>query len=178
MNRDYIETFTGKKLWLPNPDLDGIDIEDIAHALAMVPRFAGHVNKMYSVAEHSINVASLVPNKDKLVGLLHDATEAYLCDIPTPFKRLLPQYKELEDQLWFAIATKYGVPYELPHTVKTADQMMLITERNYFKPNHGVWGGDYENTLTVPSLLQKRDAHHHGDIKNKFLKLFEEYKQL
>lgn len=147
IKRDYIETWSGKELWLPFADDEAICIEDIAHALCMVPRFAGHIDNFYSVAEHSINVARLLPDGLKLQGLLHDATEAYLCDIPTPFKRMIPQYKELEDNLWATISAKYNVPYELDPQVKDADRIMLMTERDALKSNtKKTWSEDYEST--------------------------------
>lgn len=74
--RDYIETWSGLDLYLPDPDPSSIVIEDIAHALSRVCRFAGHVDRFYSVAEHSIHVSLAVPHKYALQGLLHDATRS------------------------------------------------------------------------------------------------------
>ena len=103
MSRDaYIQTYTGR---LVNPfDIKegDISIEDIAHSLSMQCRFNGNTNKFYSVAEHSINVSlilSSMPAKTQLLGLLHDATEAYLSDIPTPVKKYLPDYLSIEEKL-------------------------------------------------------------------------------
>ena len=103
MSRDaYIQTYTGR---LVNPfDIKegDISIEDIAHSLSMQCRFNGNTNKFYSVAEHSINVSLILrsmPAKTQLLGLLHDATEAYLSDIPTPVKKYLPDYLSIEEKL-------------------------------------------------------------------------------
>lgn len=160
---NYIETLSGKKIALPNVDPTQIDIFDIAHALAYQPRFAGHTDVFYSVAEHSINVAKLVPMQYKLQALLHDATEAYLCDIPTPFKAMLPQYKELEACLWEGIAKRFGVPVELHKTVKYADAVMLMTERDAMKPLHGDWGGREDIPRTKFTKLKN------NEVKDKFL---------
>ncbi|USV41087.1 phosphohydrolase [Xanthomonas phage BUDD] len=159
MQRDFIETWSGVNLYMPDPDPESILIEDIAHALSKVCRFAGHVDRFYSVAEHSIHVSYAVPPEHALQALLHDATEAYLCDIPTPFKRMIPAYAELEDNLWAVIAEKYGVPFKLHETVKLADRMLLLSERDALKEhskrqwpaeyeNHRRWEGFYEMNLT------------------------------
>ena len=49
----------------------------------------------------------------KLAGLLHDASEAYIGDMPSPFKKLMPDYKKLEDNLMKVIAQKFGFEYPL-----------------------------------------------------------------
>lgn len=80
------------------------------------------------VAEHSVRVARLVPSEDRLAALLHDATEAYLCDIATPIKAMLPGYTEAEDRLARVIADKWGVAYPWPESVHKADRIMLHSE--------------------------------------------------
>jgi len=70
-----------------NPDPAGILIEDVAHALARQSRFLGHGDGSYSVAEHCVHVSRACEPEDALWGLLHDATEAYLGDLPTPLKQ-------------------------------------------------------------------------------------------
>lgn len=146
MKRDYIETHLGMRVYLPNCEQDSIHIEDIAHALSLMPRFCGHLREHYSVAEHSIWVAELVSPEHKMQALLHDATEAYLCDIPTPFKQLMPEYKAAEDDVWCAIAKAYDVPEVLHPEVKHADRVMLMTERDVLKDSFGAWSDEYENT--------------------------------
>jgi len=95
----WIETYTGKKLYFLEPKPEQIDIEDIATALSNECRFGGHTKSFYSVAEHSILVATICPAPLALVGLLHDASEAYLRDIASPIKQYLANYKELEEKL-------------------------------------------------------------------------------
>ena len=81
---------TSPRRWAgPNPD--DIRIEDIAHALSNQCRFAGHAREFYSVAEHSVHVSQLCLPEHALWGLLHDASEAYLVDLPRPLK-LLPEF--------------------------------------------------------------------------------------
>jgi hypothetical protein len=106
----WIKTFTGKRFDVLNPDPDQICIEDIAHALSNQCRYGGHSRKFYSVAEHSIYVAMMCSWYNKLAGLLHDASEAYLVDIPRPIKHnpYLAGYRELEAKVQDAISLKFN----------------------------------------------------------------------
>ena len=81
-----IITFTGKIIDPINPDPEDIDIRDIAHSLSQQCRFTGHTSEFYSVAEHSVLVSEAVPARDAALGLMHDATEAYLADLAKPIK--------------------------------------------------------------------------------------------
>src|SRR4051812_33702567 len=81
--------------------------EDIGHALSNLCRFTGHTARFYSVAEHSLHVWAAVLNlfkgtkRDGLYALLHDASEAYLVDIPRPLKQLpeFAWYRGAEERL-------------------------------------------------------------------------------
>jgi len=77
----FIQTYSGKRIDFENPDPDQIDIVDIAHGLSNLCRFSGQSKYFYSVAQHSFYV-SLVCKENKLQALLHDATEAYMADVP------------------------------------------------------------------------------------------------
>ena len=105
----FIGTFSGLRFWPLNPNPEKILIEDVAHSLAHQCRFGGHVWRFYSVAEHSVHVSNLYPSEDVLWGLLHDASEAYLVDLPRPLK-LLPEfalYREAERRLQRAVAVRF-----------------------------------------------------------------------
>lgn len=131
---DWIQTFSGKPFWPFDPRPDEIDLEDIAHALSNLCRFSGHVRTFYSVAEHSVWVSSLVDPEYAKWGLLHDATEAYLVDLPRPLKRhgLMGRlYRETEDRLMEVIAARFDLPWPMPAEVKKADSVMLATERKW-----------------------------------------------
>ncbi len=125
-----IRTFTGMEINVFDPDPETIKIEDIAHALSFHCRFGGHLPEFYSVAQHSVLAARVVDEKHELQALLHDASEAYLLDIPTPIKKRLGDYKEVEDNLMKAIAKKFGFQYPLNEAVKEADEYMLNREWN------------------------------------------------
>src|SRR4051812_41614297 len=120
----WIKTFSGRFDFL-KLDPNEINIKDIAHALAHTCRFNGHCKKFYSVAQHSVYVSQIVPEVDAPAGLMHDATEAYIGDMTRPLKAMFPEFGALEDRLWRRIAGKFGLPAELPETVKHADDLAL-----------------------------------------------------
>ena len=73
----WLQTYTGKKFYPFDPREEEVDILDIAHALSQLCRFGGHTKEFYSVAEHCVLVSMCCPSEVKLLGLLHDAAEAY-----------------------------------------------------------------------------------------------------
>ena len=100
----HITTFTGKHFDPLEPDASLIDIRDIAHALSLTCRGNGHVKTFFSVAQHCINCALEAEARGysqrvMLACLIHDASEAYMSDVPRPFKQALPEYKKIEEQL-------------------------------------------------------------------------------
>lgn len=129
-----ILTATGRYFDFSAPTADMIDIEDIARALSRICRFTGHTSAAYSVAQHSVYVSHVVPEKYALQGLMHDGSEAYLGDVSSPLKQLLPDYKVIEQRVEQAICARFGLPYPLHPTIKKADLRMLVTERREFMP--------------------------------------------
>src|SRR5438477_8188248 len=77
------------------PASSNFTIEDVAHGLANICRYAGQCRRFYSVAEHSILVSETALGFE-LEALLHDAAEAFMGDITRPLKQILPQYKKIE----------------------------------------------------------------------------------
>ena len=125
---DWIQTFTGRQFWPIAPAVDEVEIEDIAHALSMLCRFGGHCLRFYSVAEHSVLLARHVAPEHALWALLHDASEAYLVDIPRPLKPYLAGYREAEDAIIAVICQRFGLPEGMPVAVKLADTAILSDE--------------------------------------------------
>lgn len=163
---DWIQTYTGRKFYPLEPDAADVNIEDIAHALAMKCRFNGHVKQFYSVAQHSVLMARHIkPTKTKVStfylkmwALLHDAGEAYLADIPRPvkpytriatghyFNDTVP-FGDVEEQLrntiFEVVAPKLHNTKE-PSIVKEFDLRILVNEAyslmNLNAVNRSTWG--------------------------------------
>ncbi len=134
----YIETVSGQKFTFLHPHEDQIDIKDIAFSLANQCRFNGHVS-FFSVAEHSVAVAARLPSPLQLAGLLHDAAEAYLSDIPSPIKQWLPDYKAMEDRVQKVINEAFGIQLSVEEAkeIKIADANATQTEAHYLLRSKG-----------------------------------------
>ena len=169
----WIETFSGKKFHFLDPQPEEILIEDIAHALSLTCRFAGNCRVFYSVAEHSIRVAEIVPNKYKLHALLHDASEAYLPDLPRPIKAEIPMFKILEDKVLSAIYGNFLPPEwwldKEKRIIKEADNILLATEARDLMDNTNDWA------LLPPALLDEIMPMTSGQAEELFLIQFREY---
>jgi hypothetical protein len=127
---DWMQTIGERKFYPMDPRPEEVFIEDIAWSLAHQARYNGHARLFYSVAEHSILVSeALAGTGMEFAGLMHDATEAYVTDVPRPLKRYLTNYAEIEDNVWRAIAKRYDLPAELPEAVKDADNAVLMAEK-------------------------------------------------
>ena len=113
------------------------DVSTIAFALSHINRYTGHVGS-YSVAQHSVIVSRMLPDDLKLAGLLHDATEAYLGDVSSPLKALLPEYKKIEAFYHSVIDDYFGIDTGHP-LIKEADLRTLITEAKSF----GIWCDEF-----------------------------------
>lgn len=153
-------TYTGVAVDPGNPRPEDVRLEDIARHLAKEQRFGGAVHlEHYSVAEHSVLVSLLVRPHNAFLGLLHDAGEAYLKDVPTPVKLLLGSvYRELEGKWLTAIGRAVGLGDRLaalPVDVKVADAVALATEyRDCFfdgRPGNGVEPSTHKIQGLAPS---------------------------
>jgi hypothetical protein len=112
----FLQTLSGRWVNPFEPDPDQLDAGDIARALANQCRFGGHSRVFYSVAQHSVILSELVEQRggdieDIFAALMHDATEAYLGDMPHPLKHRSPLgalFKEAEDNLSHAIRARFA----------------------------------------------------------------------
>ena len=128
----FLQTRSGDFLDFRNPDPNTIHIEDIAHALALTCRYNGHTPYPYSVAQHCVLASRMAPPGLELEALLHDAQEAYVGDMPSPLKKMLPGYQVVEDMVERVIRKKYGLPTEFTPAVKEIDTRLLATEAEAF----------------------------------------------
>jgi len=154
-----IRTFSGKYINVLNPNPDDILIEDIAHALAFMPRYGGHTYRFYSVAEHCIRCSYMADPEIKFETLMHDATEAYLLDMMKPIKDCLADYQILEEKLQKVICEKFGLPFPMSKEVKEIDKAMLEIEWERIVLRRG------------PDIK----IHTSEECKQKFLKLFKQF---
>jgi hypothetical protein len=113
-------------------------ITDIAHALSLICRFGGHTVEHYSVVQHSLLVVRILSAMAAspavlLAGLMHDAHEAYIGDIPTPIKSALGfNWRQLELQAENAVQEAFGLTSIMKRNkalIKHADMVALATER-------------------------------------------------
>lgn len=125
-----IQTYQGHHFNILKPDIDDIDIIDIAHSLSMLCRYGGHCRAFYSVAQHSYYASWMVRPEKALAALLHDLTEAYMVDVPRPMKALLPDYKTMELNLGGHIALAFGLPVNAfeDDEIKAADTRLMALE--------------------------------------------------
>ncbi len=136
-----ILTSTGKWFDILKPSPSIIELQDIASALSKLCRFGGHCSQFYSVAEHSILAAELMrqrygDNQTLLRwALLHDASEAYVVDIPRPAKRQLGDYVRIEEAIQCAVAERFCLPWPMPKEVHEVDNDILSLELRAYMPN-------------------------------------------
>lgn len=124
-----------------------IVIDDIVHALSHQCRYTGHTATFYSVGEHSVRCTRWLreegePDDILRWALLHDASEAYLVDIPRPLKQdpyFGKAYRGAEDRAMKVICDVFDLPHKMPDRVLEADIKLLATERRDLMPPNGEW---------------------------------------
>jgi uncharacterized protein len=114
-------------------------IEDIAHGLSMVCRFAGHTSRFYSVAEHCVHASRHVAPEFAFEALMHDAAEAFIGDVTKPLKDLLPDYRALEGRIETAVLGRFGLTLPMSDAVHEVDMAMLVTEQHQLMRNRDDW---------------------------------------
>ncbi len=174
----WLQTYTGRRMFPYDPKIDEIVIEDIAHSLSLLNRFAGHTRVAFSVAQHSYLVAEHCPPVYQLLGLLHDAAEAYLMDLPSPVKNdsSMADYRLLEARVQAVIFKAFGVatpPHAaqgMPPVVAHIDARMLATEARDLlgpPPEPWLWLPD-----PYPEVIQPVSAQ---EAEKEFLRAFAQY---
>lgn len=159
INKNSILTISKREVNVFDPKLEMFEIEDIAHALSNICRFTGHIPVRYTVAQHCVLCAKASLPEYKKAALLHDASEAYLNDIASPIKELLPDYIKLEDSIMKCIAERFDFEYPLPKSVSLIDKIYYNIERRTFRDTE-------ETGLTITKVWSQKKAY------NEFIKMF------
>lgn len=168
----FIQVYSGGKFWPLDPKQEEVDIDDIAHALSLQCRFSGHTEFHYSVAQHSIYVSLFCNPEHALEGLLHDASEAYLVDVPRPVKSEFPNYLEIEKNIMRVISEKYKLKYPLPEDVVLADNQMLWVEKEKVMKPTLDWYQDTPVELTDEQKLLIISEMKPQEVEEYFKSLF------
>ena len=149
----WIMTAGGSRFWPFDPRPTDVTLEDIAHSLALRCRWGGCCQRFYSVAEHSLGVAAIAQHLARrngldadlahAHGLLHDAEEAYLADIPRPIKAFLPGWNRIADRVQSTVLEAIGLgppTAEVAEVVRQADDIMLLIEsQSLFAFSYELW---------------------------------------
>lgn len=147
MNRNFITTPAVPQFYFLNPKPEDIHIEDIACALSKTCRFNGLIPVFYSVAEHSILVSKILEKQGAemltvFAGLLHDAEEAYLPDIPSPIKKVMTEVQRIYFRLSLIISEKYGINYAKWEAIEDIDRRLCTAEARAL----GIWNDQWDDT--------------------------------
>ena len=143
-NDGWIQTFTGRKFYFLRCTPDDICLHDISRALSHLCRFTGHTKYHYSVAQHSESVSGYFP-QNPLLGIMHDAVEAYINDMSRPLKHLGNHglYKKVNDHIEAMIYEKFDIKIKGSdlEDLKVVDTRMLVTEARDVLPQgpHKDW---------------------------------------
>jgi len=143
---------------------DEVVIDDIAHALARQCRYNGHCAGFLSVARHSIWVSDHLEAEGfmggvLLLGLLHDAAEAYIGDVIRPLKHnpaFGTIYADLETHVDSCIAEHFGLPFPHPPWIKEADAFVL-TKKEFGGPEWR-WTYTSDHETDEADFLARYDA--------------------
>lgn len=171
----YIETYMGHRVYFGDITPDKISIIDIAHALSHICRFTGHTKEFYSVAQHSVLVADAQTTlPEKRAGLLHDASEAYVNDLPSPLKACtdLGDYKNLENRFHDVINQRYKVDDGMTPNIKKADLQALFTEKRDVLANDSDWGWGEEIEVFDEVIVPLSSKEAKALFLKRFIELF------
>lgn len=150
-----METSQGLRFYPQEPRAEQFNPIDIAHALAHSCRYGGHTKRFYSVAEHVCVLCDYVAESGGDAQacwdiLHHDSAEAYLCDIPRPVKKMIPDYYVLEERVEKALFHWLGVRYPFTGGVKYLDDAILQDERQQcMRPSPNIWYNQDRKPLGV-----------------------------
>lgn len=175
-------TYTGKQVDFNTFSEDDVCLEDIAHHLSRIQRSCGSLPLKYSytVGEHCISLAhylkkAKVSTLAKKLILLHDASEAYMSDVPSPIKYMMPDYLEWEDKIQKVINKRFlGVDVTVDDSslLKHLDKCIYLDEVKLFEPHN--YAAELKKSLYTPLNCYIHHNNHPSTIKQCFLTLAKE----
>ena len=173
----HITTYSGHKIDPLEPNIDCIDIRDIAHALSLTCRGNGHVKTFFSVGQHCVMCAKEAEargySKRVVLGcLLHDASEAYMSDVPRPFKVVLKEYVDAEDKLIDLIYTKY-----LGCTLNKEEKILVssVDDAVLYYDMLELFGIEWEQNPPEINVKADYSVQPFEDVEKEYLQLFEKW---
>lgn len=184
---EYVEVPSGGFVNMRNPNPDDITLYDIAHKLAQTNRYGGSTSHPYSVAQHAVFVSERLRRQGyskriQLEGLHHDDAEAFLMDIPRPWKALLGDtYKQMTLIFEEAIMVALNLPSvtdEEHVIIKAADNYALLVEARKLLPSGGHRWDYLKDLAGLPSRIITPDyfmgEQHWSDSRDAYLKRHKE----
>lgn len=134
----HLTTFSGRRppSFPATPKRSDILIEDIIQGLSNQCRHFGQTRQFYSIAQHSLLLAALLPDNLKPAALLYAAPFAYMGEYSDGVRQSLKEIVRYETRMRLAIAYRFSVnavPYsEAPFL--TARARVLATEKRDVLP--------------------------------------------
>lgn len=132
-----------EEMWVPTlsgrfypfrTDPGPVSLKDVARSLSHQTRWLGRTGSLYSVGQHSVLCARMArthygaSREVQFQCLIHDATEAFLGDIPSQIKRILPDYRALEEKVLAYLCEVWNVKTPFDPLVNIVDERMAKTE--------------------------------------------------
>ena len=175
-NRPWISTLgcDGHSYKFYLDTFEGLNIHVIARGLALESRYANHTTQPLTVLQHTLACVREAEEqglrKDIIRTMLfHDASEAYLRDLPGPVRKLCPGYTELIGRLDRRIAEKYDCIYPFPEEVHSIDKKMYRWERSTVAASEHVDVNEHVPGHSKRYLIQNAHAE-------QFLDVYQSYK--
>lgn len=157
-------------------------IFSIGVSLGRIARFCGHTEHYYTVLAHSLTVAELLPPEFAIHGLLHDAQESLVSDVPTPMKTQVARNREavLLRNIYISNCLPWPITEEAQELVDEADHTALVAEAHILKhPGaEAQWGTEYDELageLTKKHLRKAKDWLDADQAGGRYSRAFKKY---
>lgn len=163
-NSPKIVTLSGDILDFSDPmSLSALSLYDVLWLLSREKRFGNRIDM--DVLRHSIYVGflceELCPDDVETIiyGYFHDIQEAFVRDVPTPFKKMVGKaWYDMEETIQSALFTRFNIPQNINSSAydqfKFADNLACYMEAKYFCPEASpLWEDIPEYTFTTDVII-------------------------